>query len=122
MVKDHIYYSGGNGSAYAYLNIPAGYQQTVSDNILLSFSTADVSIYIDGEWIGAIDISLMAPNPIVEIEGDLEFVFNENGPLTNGETLSVVLGDYYLEEIVERLKPLGYTIKTTSCGVEVSGL
>ena len=122
MVRDHIVFQGANGSAYAYFRFPAGYQQQVSDRVTLAFRDAEASVLVDGESVGVIDLSLIAPNPQVEIQGDLEFIFFENGPLTNGEILRVEVGDYNLEEIQEALNPLGYTIETLSYDLEVSGL
>jgi len=122
MVKDYIFYEGPNGNAFAYFNFPDNYQKTVSDRISLEFSSAEVTVFIDGAMIGTIDLSLIAPNPKVEIENNLEFIFEENGPLTNGEILSIELGDYSLSEILKELNPLGYTIETLTYELEVTGL
>ena len=88
----------------------------------MEFSSAEVTVFVDGESIGTIDISLIAPNPKVEIENNLEFIFEENGPLTNGEMLTIELGDYYLSEILKKLNPLGYTIENLTYELEVEGL
>lgn len=122
MVKDYIVYTGSNGNAYAHFNFPQNYQQTVSDRIRLDFSSAEVTVNVDDTSVGTIDLSLIAPNPEVIIEDNLEFIIDENGPLTNGEMLCVEIGDYYLPEILEALSPLGYTIETLSYQLEVSGL
>lgn len=122
MVKDHIIYEGANGNAYAYFNFPKNYQKKVSEHICLEFVDSEIIVNVDGETVGSIDLSLIAPNPIVDVEGDLEFIYDENGPLSNGEILSVELGDYSLSGILEKIKPLGYTIETLRYQVKVSGL
>ena len=122
MVKDYIIYEGANGEAYAHFNFSENYQQTVSDRIRLDFSDSEITVNVDGAPVGTIDLSLVAPNPHVEGDGDLEIIIDENGPLTNGEILSVEIGDYYLPEILAEMKPLGYTIETLCYKLEVSGL
>lgn len=122
MIKDYIIYEGPNGNAFAYFDFPDNYRKAVSDRISLEFSSAEVTVFVDGASIGTIDISLIAPNPKVEIENNLEFIFEENGPLTNGEMLTIELGDYYLSEILKKLNPLGYTIENLTYELEVEGL
>ena len=122
MVKDHIIYEGANGDAYAYWNFPEGYQQEVTDRIRFDFADSEITVNVDDEPVGTIELSLLSPTPQVDIQGDLEFIYFESGPLANGDLLTIELGDYHREEILEGLNPLGYTIETLIYKLEVSGL
>ena len=122
MITDYIVYTGSNGNAYAHFDFPQNYQQSVSDRICLDFFDAEITVNVDGTPVGSIDLSLLAPNPEVIIKDNLEFIFDESGPLTNGEILTVELGDYELSQILKELKPLGYTIQALTYELEVSGL
>lgn len=122
MVQDYIIFEGADGNAYAYLNFPAGYQQTVSDRIRLDFTNDELTVYVDDEDVGSMMILLLAENPNMEKADDLEFIYSENGPLSNGDTLTIELGDYYHSEIIAALNPLGYTLETLDYTVVVDGL
>ena len=122
MVKEHIIYEGVNGEAYAYWNFPEGYQQEITDRIRLDFMDSEITVNVDDEPVGTIELSLLSPTPQIDIQDDLEFIYFESGPLANGDLLTIELGDYHREAILEGLNPLGYTIETLIYKLEVSGL